>query len=463
MAHESGRRCFRHGSEWILRFRFPVHSTGRLACLSICLLTVLLPSCPQGKSPPPAPRNSGWTLTASDDAFLESLERAAFLFFWEQADPGTGLVADRARADASPLDPAQQGVASIASTGFGLTALCVAAERQWVPPVEARERVRVTLRFFAQTAPQEHGWFYHWMNQSTGQRVWSSEGSSIDTALLLAGVLTARQYFHDDAEIVQLATTIYDRVDFQWMLNGSPTLLSHGWKPESGFLPNRWDNYSEETVLYLLAIGSATHPIPPEAWYAWSRHEITYAGYTYISGAPPLFIHQYSHAWVDYRGRRESSGQHTDYFANSVTATRAHREFCISLASEFPKSYSAEVWGITASDSLQGYVAWGGPPRDSRIDGTVVPSAPAGSLMFTPDICVPALRALRERFGNQIYKRYGFVDAFNPTTGWTDSDVIGIDLGITLLNAENLRSGNVWRWFMRNPEPVLAMDRVGLR
>lgn len=400
-------------------------------------------------------------LSRADELFLEDLSQRAFRYFREQADPNTGLVLDRARADASAMDEAHRNVASIAATGFGLTAVCIAANRRWIDPDEARDRARATLRFFAGRAENFHGWFYHWMDAGTGERKWNSEVSSIDTALLLAGVLTARQAFRDDPEIVRLATKIFDRVDFQWMQNGHPCFLTHGWKPEGGFLPSLWDDYSEETMLYLLAIGSLAHPIPPRAWQAWRRDWISYAGYSYLAGARPLFIHQYSQAWVDYRGRRERRPPYIDYFCNSIKATRAHRAFCLDLSREFA-GYSDNIWGITASDSANGYVAWGGPPRDPAIDGTVVPSAAGGSLMFAPDICLPALRAMKERFGGNIWGRYGFVDAFNPNTGWIDQDVIGINVGITLLSAENLRSGNVWRWFMRNAEITRAMRSVGL-
>lgn len=407
-----------------------------------------------------------------DEAFLEDLSRRAFSFFWEQTDPNTGLVRDRAGVNGER----RSDLASIAATGFGLTALCIAAERGWVGQVEARERARTTLEFFAKRAFHKNGWFYHYMNARTGAREWASEVSTIDTALLLAGVLTVRQCFASDPEIVALATTLYERVDFPWMLNGHPTLFSHGWTPESGFLSARWDTYSEHMILYLLAIASPTHPISPEAWYAWRRNPITYAGYTYIYGAPPLFIHQYSHAWIDFRRRREERGMRTDWFENSILATRAHREFCLRLAREFPASYSENVWGITASDCVRQervqYCDWGGPPppgfpRDGRIDGTVVPSAAAGSLMFTPEISLPALRTMKERFsaeyGERFYGRYGFTDAFNPTTGWVNTDVIGISVGIMLLSAENLRTGNVWRWFMDNPEIPRGMDAIRLR
>ena len=393
------------------------------------------------------------------------MEHREFRYFWEQSDPHTGLVLDRARADGAPSDAHHLIPASIAATGFGLTAICIAAERHWVSDEDARERTRTTLRFFAERAAQEHGWYYHWLDQKTGTRVWQSEVSSIDSALLLAGILTARQAFQSDAEIVRLANLIYDRVDFPWMLNGSPNLLDHGWTPEKGFLPYRWNDYSEETLLYILAIGSRAHPITPDAWYAWERPGMVYDGFTYI-GRGPLFTHQYSQAWVDYRRRREIRGGHVDYFQNSIAATRAHRAFCMSLAKTFP-GYSENIWGISASDSVKGYVAWGGPPPDPRIDGTVVPSAAGGSLMFTPDISFPAVRAMIElgknKSGSQIFGRYGLIDAFNPNTGWIDPDVIGIDVGITLLSAENLRSGHVWKWFMANPEASRAMDLIGLQ
>ncbi len=420
-----------------------------------------LPERPASR-PSHAPQKP-YRLSASDELFLEDLQRRTFQFFFDHADPETGLTLDRARTDGSAHGPEHNShrIASSASTGFGLTALCIAAERGWITRTEARARVLKTLRYYARRAEHERGWFLHWSDARTGERRWKSEYSSIDTAILLAGILTARGYFRDDAEIRRLATEIYERVDFQWMHNQHPAQLSHGWRPETGFLKARWDTYSEHLILQLLAVGSPTHPISPRAWLGWSRERITYSNFTYITGGP-LFVHQYSHAWVDFRARREAWYPFTNYFENSVAATRAHRQFCIDLGSEF-SSYTEKLWGITASDSARGYVAWGGPPRHPDIDGTIVPAAAAGSLMFTPDISLSALRAMKERFGERIYGRYGFTDAFNPTTNWTGPDVIGIDLGIMLLSAENLRSGNVWRWFMRNREITRAMDAVGLR
>ncbi|HZI48667.1 MAG TPA: glucoamylase family protein [Pyrinomonadaceae bacterium] len=364
--------------------------------------------------------------------------------------------------DGSPLDADHQNVASIAATGFGLTSLCIAADRNWISRAAALERTRNTLRFFNSRAFQQRGWFYHWIDAKTGERRWNSEVSSIDTALLLAGVLTVRQCFRSDQEIVRLATRIYQRVDFRWMLNSDRLLLSHGWKPESGFLRARWDTYSEDTILYVLAIASPTHPISPASWYALWRDRYRYEGHSYFTTiGVPLFMHQYAHAWIDYRNRRESKGDRIDYFQNSIAATLAHRAFCINLSYDFP-AFGPDIWGITASDSAKGYLAWGGPPRDPDIDGTVVPSAAGGSLMFTPDLSTRALESMHSRYGAKIYGKYGFVDAFNPQTGWTDTDVIGINAGIILLSAENMRTASIWRWFMANPEIPLALEKVGL-
>lgn len=442
-----------------------------MRCLRVTIVSIILgcalgtTACAghrpgQGSARTTAARSS--VLSAEDDAILEDLSRRSFLFFWEQADPATGIVRDRSRTNGSPVEGDARDVGSIAAVGFGLSGLCIAAERGWVPRAQAVERARTTLRFFADRQAQKRGWFYHFVNLRTGAREWNSEVSSIDTALLVAGVLTTRQCFAGDAEIRRLADAIYRRIDFQWMLAGDPRLLSHGWKPESGFLSSRWDHYCELMILYLLAIGSPTHAIPASSWQAWQRPVITFERYSYIGGPPPLFVHQYAHAWVDFRGWREAAEPSTDWFENSVIATRAHKAFSLSLSKEFP-GYTDTVWGITASDSRQGYVAWGGPPRTREIDGSVVPCAAAGSLMLVPDITMPVVRAMRRRFGDRIYGRYGFADAFHPTDGWVNPDVIGIDVGITLLSAENLRTGDVWQWFMRNREIPAAMRRAGLR
>lgn len=413
-----------------------------------------LAACAAPVRPPPVT-----ALPPEDEAFLEDLSRRSFRYFEEQSDPGTGLVLDRARADGSLMDENHRYVASSASTGFGLTAFCIAAERGWLPRKEAAARARRALDFFANKAAHERGWFYHWLDSRTGERVWNSEISSIDTALLLGGVLSAKQCFSGYPEIGALSDKIYSRLDFRWMLNGDPGILSHGWKPESGFLKARWDTHAEAMLLYLLGLGSPSSPLPRGSWLAWKRPVVNYAGLSYISGAPPLFIHQYSHAWVDFRKTNDGA---TDWFENSVLATRANRAMCLDLAARFP-GYGPELWGITASDGPAGYFAWGGPPATPDIDGTVAPCGPGGSLMLTPDLALPALKAMKAYAGGKAYGPYGFADAFNPTTGWINPDVIGIDAGITLLSAENLRSGAVWKWFMANREIRNGLRAAGIR
>lgn len=405
------------------------------------------------QSSPEARTGHGLLLTDQDHALLDELERAAALFFWEAASPYSGLVKDRSRADGQ--DP--RDVASIAATGFGLTALCIADQRRYRDSKKLRERVLATLRFLARRLPHQHGFYYHFVNLHTGERVWQCEVSTIDTAILLCGVLTCRQHF-DDREIRRLATEIYERVNWPWMLAGG-NLLSHGWKPESGFLKPRWDSYNELMMLYLLGLGSGTHPLPVESWHAWNRPRWNYEGLRYIGSEAPLFVHQYSHAWFDFRGKQD---QYANYFENSVVATRAHRLWCLGLSKRFPY-FGPDLWGITASDSAGGYVVWGGPPEMGPVDGTLVPCAAAGSIPFLPQEALHVLRTMRQRFGKKAWKRYGWVDAFNPQTNWYNPDVIGINLGILLLMAENARSGLVWETFMKNPEAPRALRRAGFR
>jgi len=368
-------------------------------------------------------------------------------------------VLDRARADGSAMDAGHRYIASSASTGFGLSALCAGAERGWITGPEAAARARKTLKFFAEKAVRQRGWFYHWMDPRSGARAWNSEISSIDTALFLAGALTAKQCFSAYPDIGLLADKIYRRVDFQWMLNGDKNFLSHGWTPEKGFIGSRWDTHSELMLLYLLGLGSPSFPLPASAWSAWKRPVVRYGDLSYISGAEPLFIHQYTQAWVDFRGKKDGD---TDWFKNSALATEANRRMCMDLAARFP-GYGPDSWGITASDGASGYRAWGGPPATPDIDGTVVPCAAGGSLMLAPDISLRALREMKRLYGGRVYGTYGFVDAFNPSTGWTDTDVIGIDVGITLLSAENLRGGRIWKWFMANKEIAAALEKAGIK
>jgi hypothetical protein len=402
-----------------------------------------------------APRSfaepAGAPYEGTDEQLLDEIERATFHFFWDEASQKTGQVKDRALANGND----SRMMSSIAATGFGLAGLSIGDQRGYGKSAEILERARKTLRFLAKDLPNEHGFFFHFVHMETGQRWEKCELSSIDTSILLCGVLTARQYFADQ-EIKDLATKIYERVDWPWMLNGGST-LSMGWTPESGFLNARWEHYCELMMIYLLAIGSPTHPLPASSWDAWTRPKIQYQGIEYISGSDPIFTHQYSQAWYDFRKKRDA---YADYFENSVKATKAHKLFCLSLRDKFP-DYSEDLWGISASDYVGGYTAWGGPPPQGPIDGSIVPCATGGSLPFLFDDCMRALRNLRGRYREKAWVKYSFVDAFNPLTGWYDADVLGIDLGITMLMAENHRSGFVWNTFMKNPEAPSAMQKVG--
>jgi hypothetical protein len=400
--------------------------------------------------PPAAPTNS---LSAGDDQFLDELEKLNFQYFWEHASPQTGLVKDRANVQTNN----NSNVASIAATGFGLTALCIGQKRGFISMPEARDRVLATLRFLWKKMPTHRGFFYHFADVNTGERVWDSEVSSVDTSILLCGVLTCRQHFEEHSEISLLAYQIFNRVDWSW-LSEDTSLLPHGWTPELGFLPYRWDYYSEMMMIYLLGLGSLPHPLPIPAWTAWKRTKFEFDGLRYIGAFAPLFIHQYSQAWFDFRGKRDAFA---DYFQNSALATDAHRHFCIELSTQFP-DYSDDLWGITASDSQKGYVIWGGPPVMGPIDGTVVPSASAGSLPFLTEPVMRVLRNIKEHYG-RAWCRYGFVNAFNPLKNWYDTDVVGIDVGITMLMAENVRTGFVWNTFMKNQEATRGMDRAGFK
>ncbi len=399
-------------------------------------------------------RHGKVALRAADEAFLDELTRRGCLYFLEQADPDNGQVQDRARAVGldGTLDPRR--LSSIAATGFGLTALCIAHKRGYLPAAVVEQRVERTLAFHAHKLPQVHGFFCHFNDVRTGEPIEHVEYSSIDTSLLLCGVLMARAYFASNEAIRRDATLIYERVDWPWMLKPGTELFSMGWKPGTGFLEATWNHYCELMMIPLLALGSPTHPVAPEVWTAWSRPVEVYEGLRYISARDPLFVHQYSHAWFDFRGKHD---QVADYFQNSVTATRAHRLFCLNWG----PPYSPDYWGITASDSQSGYKAWGGPPAFGGVDGTVVPCAAAGSLAFLPGDCLQTLRALKVDFGAKAWGRYGFCDALHPAVGWYDPDVLGIDLGIGVLMAENLRSGFVWETFARNPEVGRAMQLAG--
>ncbi len=394
------------------------------------------------------------TLTDADNPFFNDLEQRGLQYFNEHSDAVTGLTRDRAPTDGT----SSYSPASIAATGFALTAWCVGDSRGWMSHDEVMSRTLTVLHFIHDHVEQEHGWIYHFVDAHTGQRMWRSEASTIDTALFLKGALFAREYLHD-AEVTQLVNDLYNRIDWTWAMNGGTT-LTHGWRPEGGFLKGRWDSYSELLGMYLLGIGAPSKALPAETWKAWRRGPVvTYHNLTFIQ-CPPLFTHQYPQAWFDFRGRSDGL---TDYWQNSVNATLAQREWCAEMATSFTR-WSHDLWGVTASDSAKGYVDWGAPQAAStNLDGTVVPCAPGGSLPFAPRECLRALRTMKEIGGDAVWGRYGFADAFNPQTGWVSRDVIAIDVGITLLMAENARSGFVWQYFMQAPEVKRGMALAGFK
>ncbi len=386
-----------------------------------------------------------------NEQLLDEVARRGTSYFWEMADPNTGLVLDKASVE----EPYRPGVSSIAATGFGLSALCIGDARGYLNRDEARARVHRTLEYLNTSVEHEHGFFYHFIYSSTGRRVWQSEASSIDTGWLLCGALHCRTHW-EDPEIRRLASALLARTDWKWMLNGSRT-LSHGWTPEAGFLPWRWDTYAELLAMYLLAISAEKNGIPATSWDALKRPMTDFQGIFFIDAATPIFVHQYSHAWFDFRDRRD---RYANYFRNSQRATQAHREYCIKLASRFPW-YGPDMWGVTASDSAQGYRVWGSPA--SPPDGTLVPCAAGGSMAFLPTLCSAVLENMRKDYGVRVWSRYGFVDAFQPHADWYCRYVIGIDLGIMLLMAENTVNGTVWDTIMSTPEAKRGMDAVGLK
>jgi hypothetical protein len=444
----------------------------------------------------PAPRPvAPFVASATQRAFLDTVQRRTFDWFWETTNPANGLVPDRWPT---------KSFSSVAAVGFGLTSYLVGVERGWITREQARDRVLTTLRFFW-TAPQSaepatvtgyRGFFYHFLDMDRGLRFQRVELSTIDTGLLLMGVLSVRQYFDrpdtGDSTIRALADSIYFRVDWPWARNGGAS-LSMGWHPETGFIASRWVGYDEAMLLYALALGSPTHPIGAEAWSAWtaSYKWDHFQDQDYLMFAP-LFGHQYSHVWIDFRGIQDAymRARGVDYFENSRRATLAHRAYATANPGAW-RGYADSVWGLTASDGpldstfvlvgrqrqFHTYWARGTGTDEINDDGTIAPTAAGGAVPFAPEIAIPALVAMRRQYGDALFARYGFVDAFNPTltdgslrvsqgriqprVGWFDTDYLGIDQGPILLMIENQRSQLVWRLLRSNPHLQRGLCRAG--
>jgi len=388
------------------------------------------------------------------EAFLEEVQQTAFRYFQEQHHPHNGLVRDSApnRTGAPGNAPA-----TIAGVGFALTAYPVAVERGWMSRATAQELTRRTLEFFLRDAAQHKGFFYHFLNFETGERASRSELSPIDTALFLAGALFAAEYY-DDPEIREWVRQIYERVDFVWMLNKGKT-FALAWSPETGFHKARWDHFDESLLLYVLAIGSPSYPIPVESWREISRAVGSYRGYRLIQ-MPPLFTHQYPHIWLDLQGQNDGLA---DYFQNSVDAARANRAFCIDQASKFA-GYGPNLWGLSASDGPAGYRAYGAPPGWSVLhDGTVAPTACGSSIVFTPAESIACLENIRTYYSDAMWGPYGFSDAMNVGKQWFSDKVLAIDQGPLLLMIENYRSGLIWKYMQRSAPVQQALQKIGFR
>ena len=454
------------------------------------LLTGLLWGCsqlPSGESPAP--------IEPAAAAFLDTLQERTFGYFWRLSDARTGLTPDRAPT---------QSFASIAAVGFALGAYPVGVERGYVTRTQAAERVLTTLRFFWQ-APQgpeasgrtgHQGFFYHFLDMGTGTRFETVELSTIDTALLLGGALFCQMYFDGSSEsevaIRAYVDSIYGRVDWTWAQPRAP-LVTMGWYPEQGFHTHDWRGYNEAMLLYVLALGSPTHPIADGAWEAWSS---TYTWGSFEGreqvGFAPLFGHQYSHVWIDFRGIQDPFMRQRgiDYFENTRRATLSQRDYGRRNPDGW-RAYSDSIWGWTASDgpadvtlTLGGrarrfftYRARGISYNEVTDDGTIVPTAAGGSIPFAPRETIAALMTMRRTYGDPLFSTYGFLDAFNPTflaadvplqhgrmvqgVGWFDTDYLGIDQGPILLMAENYRSELVWKHMRRHPAIIRGLRRAG--
>ena len=414
---------------------------------------------------------SGFPLQGmTDDEFLDMVEEKTFWFFWDEANPSNGLIQDRARNFASDI----YDYSSIASVGFGLTAICVAHSRGWINYDEAYNRILTTLKTFRDgPVVNEHGFFYHYLDMDIGARYdINSELSSIDTTLFLAGSLFAGQYFKG-TEVETIADELYRAADWIWMSdNGAHEFVNMSWKPESGFGSSYWDSYNEGVLLDVLAIGSPIHPKNINCWTDMARPNGAYAGYTLIYASPnnPLFVHQYPHIWIDFR-RKEYNG--INYFENSRDATLANRQFCIDHkddieddGDDYFTTYGSQCWGLTSGDDPDGgYTSYGAEPGGGlNDDGTVQPTGSAGSIMFTPEESIEALKYMYDNHKDFIWGKYGFCDGFNldrVLDDWRSDDVIGISQGAIMLAIENYRTGMVWDVFMQISYISDAMEKTG--
>ena len=392
------------------------------------------------------------TFSAEDTELLYRIQKRALDFFVKEADPETGLVRDRA-----PNSDGQSNTspASIAASGYALSAYAVGVEHGWMLREEGLARTKRALRFALKGIDSEKGFYYHFVSTQSGKRVLQSELSPIDTALFIAGALFAAEYFQDP-EISNLAKTLYERINFPWMQNGGK-FFALAWTPEKKFSDKYWDHYDEALLLYALAIGSPTYPIDTQGWHALARPMGSYQSYKMIA-MPPLFTHQYPQVWLDLRNKQDGV---MNYFNHSVTACEVNRAFAIDQ-SETYKTYGPDAWGITASDGPHGYKAYGAPPGWAVHDGTIAPTGAGGCMPFTPKESMAALRHF-DSYGKKLWGRYGFSDAYNDDEKWVSPQVIAIDQGTMMLMIENATSELLWKTTNRISAFQKAYERIGFK
>jgi hypothetical protein len=423
-----------------------------------------------------------YPLTRSEETMLDSIQHKTFLFFLNEHHPETGIVKDRTTAK-SP--------ASIAATGFAIPSFAIGAERNWITREQAAEITLKILTFFINSVQSTDkdvtgykGFYYHFLKMESGVREWNCELSSVDTGLLMMGIIFARNYYNLDNEVEKqirlLAAKLLDRIDWNFMEMADTgrfaSTISMGWTPEEKAHNYGWIGYNEADFLYVLAAGSGMKNAE-KGYKTWLKSYQWYTPYKGLSHVafPPLFGHQFSQAFIDYRGLADEymKGKGIDYFENSRRATYAQRQY----ATDNPKGwvgYDSLCWGVTASDGpgqkynfddkkFIGYAGRGtsGPGYNYYDDGTIAPYASLSSLPFAPEIVLPAIQSMNKKYGNKLWGKYGYYDAFNLTAKWTDDDFLGIDEGPMLIMIENFRTGLVWDYVMKDPIIQKGLNRLG--
>lgn len=426
--------------------------------------------------------NVNYPMTAEDEVMLDSIQRKTFLFFMGEHHPEWGIVKDRTAAWAP---------ASIASTGFGIPSFAVGVERGWITREEAAQITLNMMNFFVNShqsadtlAAGYKGFFYHFLRMDTGLREWRCELSSVDTGLLMMGILFARNYYDRDnkteKEIRSQASLLLKNIDWDFMLmpdtGDYAQQISMGWHPETGLHHMGWSGYNEALFLYILAAGTGLENAKESyrTWLSSYKWQTPYEGLSHVA-FPPLFGHQFSHCFIDFRGLADEYMREKgiDYFENSRRATYVQRQYAIDNPHGWT-GYDSLCWGITASDGpgdsynfgdreFLGYAGRGtsGPDYNYFDDGTIAPYGPLSSLPFAPEIVIPTVRSINKKQGDVIWGRYGYYDSFNLTAGWVNDDFIGIDQGPMLIMIENFRSGLVWRYVMNDPVIQEGLDKLG--